>query len=68
MSTRTLELRPRSPGKPRLRPFSARADNPARLVRFLTAAACFRLTLLCRVACCGLMEDIQSWLDRLGAL
>jgi hypothetical protein len=38
------------------------------LLRFLVALACLWLTLLCLVACCGLMEYIQGWLDRLGAL
>jgi hypothetical protein len=38
------------------------------LLRFLVAAACSWLILLCLVACCGLMEYIQGWLDRLGAL
>jgi hypothetical protein len=38
------------------------------LLRFLVAAACVWLTVLCLVACCGLVEYIQGWLDRLGAL
>lgn len=38
------------------------------LLRFLVAAACVWLSLLCLVSCCGLMEYIQGWLDRLGAL
>jgi len=38
------------------------------LLRFLVAAACVWLSLLCLVTCCGLMEYIQGWLDRLGAL
>jgi hypothetical protein len=38
------------------------------LLRFLVAAACLWLTVLCLVACCGLVEYIQGWLDRLGAL
>ena len=38
------------------------------LLRFLVAIACLWLTVLCLVACCGLVEYIQGWLDRLGAL
>src|SRR5262245_58418266 len=38
------------------------------LLRFLTALACFWLTILCLIACCGLAEYIQGWLDRLSAL
>lgn len=38
------------------------------LLRFLVAFASTWLTILCLVACCGLMEWIQGWLDRLGAL
>ena len=38
------------------------------LLRFLVAGACLWLTVLCLVACCGLVEYIQGWLDRLGAL
>ena len=38
------------------------------LLRFLVAAASLWLTVLCLVACCGLVESIQGWLDRLGAL
>lgn len=38
------------------------------LLRFLVAAASLWLTILCLVACCGLVEFIQGWLDRLGAL
>jgi hypothetical protein len=38
------------------------------LLRFLVAAACSWLIVLCLVACCGLVEYIQGWLDRLGAL
>ena len=38
------------------------------LLRFLVAAASLWLTVLCLVACCGLVEYIQGWLDRLGAL
>ena len=38
------------------------------LLRFLVAVACLWLTVLCLVACCGLVEYIQGWLDRLGAL
>jgi len=38
------------------------------LLRFLVAIACLWLTVLCLVACCGLVEYIQGWLDRLGAM
>jgi hypothetical protein len=38
------------------------------LLRFLVAAASVWLVVLCLVACCGLVEYIQSWLDRLGAM
>ncbi|HET8948219.1 MAG TPA: hypothetical protein VFQ07_14670 [Candidatus Polarisedimenticolia bacterium] len=38
------------------------------LLRFLVAAACVWLTLLCLETCCGLMEYIQGWLDRLSAM
>jgi hypothetical protein len=38
------------------------------LLRFLVAMACLWLTVLCLVACCGLVEYIQGWLDLLGAL
>lgn len=38
------------------------------LLRFLVAVASLWLTVLCLVACCGLAEYIQGWLDRLGAL
>ena len=38
------------------------------LLRFLVAAASLWLAVLCLVACCGLVEYIQGWLDRLGAL
>jgi len=38
------------------------------LLRFLIAAACTWLSLLCLVSCCGLMEYIQGWLDRLSAM
>ena len=37
-------------------------------LRFLVAVACFWLTVRCLVACCGLVEYIQGWLDRLGAI
>jgi hypothetical protein len=38
------------------------------LLRFLVAFTSVWLTVLCLVACCGLMEWIQGWLDRLSAL
>ena len=38
------------------------------LLRFLVAMACLWLTVLCLVACCGLVEYIQGWLDRLSAM
>jgi hypothetical protein len=38
------------------------------LLRFLVAIACLWLTVLCLVACCGLVEYIQGWLDLLGAM
>jgi hypothetical protein len=38
------------------------------LLRFLVAIACLWLTVLCLVACCGLVEYIQEWLDLLGAM
>jgi hypothetical protein len=38
------------------------------LLRFLVAGASLWLTVLCLVACCGLVEYIQGWLDLLGAL
>lgn len=37
------------------------------LLRFLVATAALWLTVLCLVACCGLVEYIQGWLDRLAA-
>ena len=38
------------------------------LLRFLVAVACLWLTVQCLVACCGLAEYIQRWLDRLSAM
>jgi hypothetical protein len=38
------------------------------VLRPLVAVACLWLTVLCLIACCGLVEYIQGWLDRLGAL
>jgi hypothetical protein len=38
------------------------------LLRFLVVLACLWLTVLCLVACCGLVEYIQGWLDLLGAM
>jgi hypothetical protein len=38
------------------------------LLRFLVAITCLWLTVLCLVACCGLVEYIQGWLDLLGAM
>jgi hypothetical protein len=38
------------------------------LLRFLVAVACLWMTVRCLVACCGLAEHIQVWLDRLSAM
>lgn len=38
------------------------------LLRFLVATATFWLTIRCLIACCGLAEYVQGWLDRLSAL